>query len=583
MPLSEQQAALVHADGNTFAEACPGAGKTRAIVARFHRRVAEEPRKGIALVSFTSGAIDEVRKRCGEQAEALLAPNFVGTFDGFINRFITRPLYVQQYGKTPGFSESWAGLKLASFGVSAMDPKARFQLDWFELDWCLRATLKQEGVTWRSRWMLEGLTTAQRSEAEGEATRRCRSLVSTGIVSCAASRALAEGYLRRAESRELFGTLLAARFSEVIVDEAQDCSPAELSVLEFLKEHGVRTICIADLDQSIFEFRDAEPARVRAFAATFPTRLALDGNFRSSPAICAVNNSLRAGDRKEGPEGDNKKFEARVQLLGFEQPQEVAASVKVILKEHDLSTEDVIFLAHRGSDAGRCAGGASSDTSPSDHKVLALARACTVLQSLHSGGRDRLKAVELVERTLRLAVEATEDDPRIADRWLRDTAVRLAVTLDPTVSSAQDFARSLRESIKAIPWPGGAAPAANLHNLLKAPHQKNWQPGDDTRAFRSATIHSVKGQEFPAVVVVIPEARRKDAGRHVLDHWENGLATEPRRVLYVGASRAQRLLILAAHNSHADRIDKLLKADSVPHIRVSGMLSLGWNSTGPDA
>ena len=167
--LSEQQAALVHADGNTFAEACPGAGKTRAIVARFHRRVAEEPRKGIALVSFTNGAIDEVRKRCGEQAEALLAPNFVGTFDGFINRFITRPLYVQQYGQTPGFSESWAGLKLASFGVPAMDPKASFQLDWFELDWCLRATLKEEGVPCRSRWMLEGL--AHRPAERSRGTR----------------------------------------------------------------------------------------------------------------------------------------------------------------------------------------------------------------------------------------------------------------------------------------------------------------------------------------------------------------------------------------------------------------------------
>jgi superfamily I DNA/RNA helicase len=266
-------------------------------------------------------------------------------------------------------------------------------------------------------------------------------------------------------------------------------------------------------------------------------------------------------------------LQARVQLLEFERPQDVAPFVKVILKEHDLPAEDVIFLAHRGADARRCAGGASSDTSPGDHKVLALARACTVLQSLHPGGRDRLKAVELIERTLRLATEATEDDPRITDRWLRDTAVRLAVTLDPTVASARDFARSLRESIKAIPWPEGVAPAANLHHLLKAPDQKNWQPGDDTLAFRSATIHSVKGQEFPAVVLVVPEARRKDIGRHVLDDWEDDLATEPRRVLYVGASRAQRLLIIAAHTSHADRIAKLLEAGSVPHARVSDMLS----------
>ena len=126
------------AKDNTFAEACPGAGKTRAIVARFQRRVAEEPRKGIALVSFTNGAIDEVRKRCGDRADALLAPHFVGTFDSFINRFITRPLYVQQYGQTPRFSESWAGLKRASFRVPGLDRSMpNFQLDWFELDWML--------------------------------------------------------------------------------------------------------------------------------------------------------------------------------------------------------------------------------------------------------------------------------------------------------------------------------------------------------------------------------------------------------------------------------------------------------------
>lgn len=72
-------------------------------------------------MSFTNGAIDEVRKRCGERADVLLAPNFVGTFDGFINRFITRPMYVQQYDQTPHFSEQWAGLRLASFRVASLD------------------------------------------------------------------------------------------------------------------------------------------------------------------------------------------------------------------------------------------------------------------------------------------------------------------------------------------------------------------------------------------------------------------------------------------------------------------------------
>lgn len=566
--LSEQQAALVDATDNTFAEACPGAGKTRAIVARFQRRVTEESRKGIALVSFTNGAIDEVRRRCGDRAEALLAPNFVGTFDGFMNRFVTKPLYVQQYGKTPRFSESWAGLDRATFRVAGLAPNMpNFQLDWFELDWLLRATLKDEWAPGRWQRMLGSLTPFQRSALEQEAAQRCRSLVGKGIISCAASRALAEGHLRRAENRALFGSLLSARFSEVIVDEAQDCGPAELSILELLKGCGVRVIAVADLDQSIFEFRRAEPAGVLAFANSLTARHTLDGNWRSSPAICAVNNSLRQGDRQERPEGDNKDYPARVQLVSFDKPQEVVAGVEVILKEHELAAGDVIFLAHRGSDARSCAGGASQRANQSDNRVLSIAWACTVLRSVQSGGRDRRKAIELVERTLRLVVDVAEGDPRINDRWLREAAMRLAVALDPA-AGARDFTASLRESVQAIHWPDDVRLVGSPNQRFRTPDDKDWLVGDDAQAFRSGTIHSVKGQEFPGVVVVLPKNLRKGAYGHVLDHWENRVSTEARRVLYVGASRAQRLLIFAAHASHVDRIAAQLAADGVPHVRA---------------
>ena len=151
-----------------------------------------------------------------------------------------------------------------------------------------------------------GTAEAQYHHINPRARLRRPALVSTGIVSCAASRALAEGYLRRAENRELFGTLLAARFSEVIVDEAQDCSPAELSVLEFLKEHGVRTICIADLDQSIFEFRDAvgqSPRRTRTESAgpTAKSRHAARAACRSSSSVVTIwltALALSPGDRR---------------------------------------------------------------------------------------------------------------------------------------------------------------------------------------------------------------------------------------------------------------------------------------------
>ncbi|MFI9591307.1 UvrD-helicase domain-containing protein [Nonomuraea sp. NPDC052265] len=106
LDLTDPQKFLVGAHGSLFVEACPGAGKTKAIVARYVRRVAEEQRRGIALVSFTKTAIDEVTDRCRDQPDSLVVPHFVGTIDAFINRFIVTPLYTRDYRRRVRFIES---------------------------------------------------------------------------------------------------------------------------------------------------------------------------------------------------------------------------------------------------------------------------------------------------------------------------------------------------------------------------------------------------------------------------------------------------------------------------------------------
>ena len=78
---TDAQQALITTSGSLFVEACPGAGKTWAIVERFSARAHQEKRKGIALLSFTNAAVDEVRARCADDPGLLGAPHFVGTFD----------------------------------------------------------------------------------------------------------------------------------------------------------------------------------------------------------------------------------------------------------------------------------------------------------------------------------------------------------------------------------------------------------------------------------------------------------------------------------------------------------------------
>jgi DNA helicase II / ATP-dependent DNA helicase PcrA len=567
----EQRALAIHTGGHLFAIACPGAGKTRAIVARYIRRVKEEPRKGIALLSFTNAAISEVRTRCGDMPDALKAPHFIGIFDSFINRFISKPLYVRYYDQTPRFIESWQDTKHGRFRFDDMERLPNFELDWFLfefIDGRLCASLRHDWMDQRSERLLRDYVTANRTRLEKRADIRCRTLVRGGLMSCAASRAMATGLLQRPSLAQRLGQLLANRFTEVIVDEAQDCGPEELLILKLLKQYGVTIVAVADLDQSIFAFRRADPVGVLAFKKELGTSITLNGNWRSSPAICALNNSLRFGGRAETACGDNASCDLPILLLEYRNPDELAPAVDALLAARERPRSDVIFLAHRESDAQIGAGVRSDRDSRTTNAILGIAWAHTILRSGSSTPAGRLRAAQMIEKILRTVANLDDEDETTLDgRWLRDAAYRLAATLDPAGTTAKAYAQSVRGYVKQIRWPAGITPRRDPGTFLKAPPESAWSAPDDEAAavFPFATIHSVKGREFPTVVVVLPQNLRAEVGQSVIDHWDHGTESEARRVLYVAASRAQTLLILAVPSDHANRVAELLKRDGVDY------------------
>jgi superfamily I DNA/RNA helicase len=86
-----------------------------------------------------------------------------------------------------------------------------------------------------------------------------------------------------------------------------------------------------------------------------------------------------------------------------------------------------------------------------------------------------------------------------------------------------------------------------------------------SHGFSARTIHSVKGAEFPAVCLVISPANAKS----IFDFLEAGSpseAAEELRKIYVGASRAQRLLAIAAPNSQRQRLTKIFANGATPDM-----------------
>ncbi|RZD71851.1 hypothetical protein C0Q57_06025 [Streptomyces albidoflavus] len=584
--LTEDQQALVDAEDSLFAAACPGAGKTRAMVARFVKRTAEEPRRGIALISFTNAAVDEVRRRCGTQTEALRTPHFVGTFDTFIHRFIVTPLYVKAYKRKPNYVQSWTDVSATSFRLVPDLGKANdLEFRWFDFEPGGRAHLDLSRVPKTFGDAVVHRQLAQRKHvAEAKASDIFGRLLRAGTISCEAARLLAAFWLGSDEERALLAALLRARFAEVIVDEAQDCGREELDVLRFLSDSGVRMVMVGDLDQSIYEFRNATPAAVQEFAVSLPVQLKLEDNWRSAPAICAFNSGLRSGQLAETARGEHSIVQTPVHLVEFSALEQIVPAALDIAEQYKLAADGLVVLSHAEAHGMKAAGVASLEGAGSN-RVLAIANAGSTLRSRATDPKARRKAVEQIQRAVLKALTVGRDTEHrsfdavceeigVDPRWLESFAVRMALRLNTEGKTRLNFAASVRDFLRTADWGNVPAPAPNdLGTLFKAPSERAWASVasfGNSPTIRYSTVHGVKGMEFPGVVLVLPDRLRVDrvTDRTVLDDWEGDHDTEARRVLYVAGSRAQELLVCAVHRKHTGRVASLLDATGVPYTKV---------------
>lgn len=578
--LTPEQRDFVDTPGSVFAEACPGAGKTRAIVARYLKRTAEEKRKGVALLSFTNAAVDEVEKRCGGSPDQLRHPHFAGTFDSFINRFIIGPRYARKFKQAPKFIDSWDSQD--SSNVRVYVPKKDggkmpldFKLEWFDFqspDACSLATERVSGIMGNA--FLKHYD-GNKASINKLAAERLKARLERGYVSCSASRMFLRLCLANSGIKTEVQRLLIARFAEIIVDEAQDCGAEELALLELLFEGGTRIAMVGDPDQAIFEFRRALPEQVQAFGKKLIDKpLRLSKNFRSAPAICDINRALRASGAEDKAEGKYAGSKEQVQLLAFSALSEVAPKVRDMLDRRGIPLRSSMVISHITAHATAAAGG--RETQSGGGKTLQFAQAALVLSSKTSTPLQRRRTMQRAEEHFANLFESTDDlsTEELADKLgvsveqLRSQIIRLLTGHSPAVYNRTSYAEHLRQTVENMTWPK-QLPLKTLGPQLSAPPEDKWNAlgiGDLDGPLPSGTIHSAKGREFHAVCVVVPKDPAKDAnGLNCLDHWDQKTASETRRVLYVGVSRAEALLMLAVHDTHKDRLVKLLERDSVPY------------------
>lgn len=565
---TDEQRSLIEADVSTHLAACPGSGKTQAIVERFIARpAAPGRRRGIALLSFTNAAVDAASSRCVGAPGLLASPNFVGTIDAFINRFIVAPLYTTRTKRPTTFRDTW--MSVPGTRISCTGIQGAFELSWFNLSFTDGASLNFDVIPYAQRGAARNLTSRQVEALQDQALATWRRQISRGVFDAATARQLMSHYLDEPEVRTQLQSLMRARFAEVIVDESQDCSKEDVLLLDLMQSAGVRLILVGDPDQGIYGFRGGSAAELDSLLAELNEGERLNGNFRSSPAICAIVDSLRSTSDKDEPRGQQANVQEPIHVVSFGKNREVEPRATSILKASGVATHEAVVLAHTRSDARACAG-AGSEPAEQSGRLARLAQAVHLVVSEGSTlPPARARALDQVGRILR-ELGSVEDQALSQAEFLnkhdltphshRYACLQVAMDVgDPYAGPPKPF-RERFVTLKAL-----QARLAWSPTQLKTPPGNKWPatPRPSASQLPHSTIHGFKGLQAPAVVLVIPQVGGHDDGA---TSWVEGKETDARRVLYVGASRAQRLLVLAVHDSMIDKVAEVLRRDAVPFV-----------------
>ncbi|WP_428505677.1 UvrD-helicase domain-containing protein [Roseateles sp.] len=558
---TDEQKKVITFDGSAFVTACPGAGKTRVLIERArHLLATKDWKRGIAFLSFTDVAVSELDARLRREGilPTPVMPHFIGTFDSFLWRVLVAPFGIPGSLARPRLIPDLELREVQPYEGARPIPLNCFNRVTGEAIADKLRELKIESVS------KAHVTTAKKMRARFK---------ERGELDYQDARLVALGRLKALNNESPLTKSLVARFGEIIVDEAQDCNPDDLGIIEWFLGAGIPVKVICDPNQSIYGFRGGVSTELDAFATKFgdDRRLSLTGNFRSSKHIVAAVSRLKrpeTGRSRDEALGEHQGEPSPVYLLAYK-GQSVPASVGThfgsLVTNLKIAAKECPVVAATRLSASRALG--LPVDSGSGHLACRLAAAVgDLFSSFELGGRQ--EALEQMHRvvltleghltlkTYRQHMDALGDKHQA---W-RPEMLRLCKQLrydQETHKDSDGWLYAAREILKERLPSGGDR---SINQVLRR-HEKLAEAlvPPPLHGHSARTIHSVKGAEFPAVCVVLSPQRAKSTIEH-LETGANDRMAEELRKLYVGASRAQRLLAIATPHTQVKKLERLLSS-----------------------
>jgi superfamily I DNA/RNA helicase len=560
-PTDQQKDAIFAEELEFLLRASPGSGKTWTSCRRFIWRGANwsHAAGGLALLSFTNAAIREFHEATIEvgRRDLLSDPNFVGTFDAFVERFILSP-----FGHLIIGSSKRPKLFIAPRPGDWNNKKL---IVWTEL----KGGKKRQVPAWEiipypddGKVAFRASITFGGNKLQFAVHNPVNELLRLGFYTHAQRVFWA---CRLLFDRPHIAELIARRFPEIIVDEAQDTNVWLLILLNFLREKGTKIALIGDPDQCIYEFSMADATSLPALREKWKIpEKPLSQSFRCNNQIAAAVRNIGGNSSFAGC-GDGKN-EHRRPIVIREPAQGFAHSIAEFQRALERAGIDeaasaILCRAHQQLESIR--GEVNYTNLQGQTKDLAQAsffRDCR---------KDYKRAFQIVESSVRSMAEDSDIWERVDEYPESDESqqVKLAIWRFvkaqsglPAVSlSGSEWISQLRQSLGKLLTELGIKNVPNLGQKIRKTGLDDSQLGLPLFTaqtlfppIRQETIHQVKGESIDAVLV-LGSTKFFNA---VVDSVSGGESSEERRVAYVAMTRARHLLAVGLPAAHFDKHSK---------------------------
>lgn len=549
--------------------ACPGSGKTKLFVEKAIQEIemiseSRQP-KGIAALSFTNAATDEILNRLTVQGYSGGYPNYVGTLDSFFQRFIVQPFAsVMGIICTDGINLVPADNVEAFQGCPIKQLSSRFE------KW------NQPGINQYNLVMQNGKNiyrTKYNYKNEDFSSNDFDIVFNfkkwwwkkAGNVTHNDVRVIAMELFKK-NGTPILDTL-SHRFKSILIDECQDADGIiSESLAIMVKCLAFKCFLVGDPDQSIFEFGGSNTNWLKQLADDLRVKpQTLSSNYRCPQPICNVSLPLSSSGHKM-----NSEANAIGRLILIEHSIVDDFSSLANWQKANLPDTQCAFLCHRNAILRKAMTGRPT--------CCAFSNA---LSGLHSASYafnvgNYSEASIIIRKLLREILTDTFDE---ADRYLYKAKSEKEFLECLNICYTEWKSLSLKISHVSLPlanetWEMWRLRMQNFLSIevsiIASKINISWGHKCQKRAARGMdicserefisnnkckwlnetqflTVHKAKGLEFDSVIYFHTKPGKDDICPSLIWFSGNSEFDERKRVGYVAFTRAKKNLIVCLH------------------------------------